>query len=115
MSENETFGIDTIKTVLKSAFKVITNIEKAKESDDKVSFMEASGIVIGAVPDAYNAIKNGKTLYNELKDLDESERAELNTWFATEFDLADDEAEEKVEAIFEWILATADAIEVIVG
>lgn len=111
----EKLGIEQIKKVLKATFKIITKIEEAKESDNKVTLMEAGGIVMTSVPDAYNAVRNGRVLFEELKDLDDEERMELQTWFATEFDLADDVAEEKIEAIFNWLVVTSDTIMTVIG
>jgi len=113
--ETKTYGIEELKKVLKSTFTTVNKVEEAKKDDGKVSIIEAAGITVSALPDAYNTIKNGKAIWNEYQDLDNIERAELSLWFAREFDIADDVAEKKVEAIFNWLMVTDDTINIIIN
>jgi len=108
--ETKTYGIDELKKVLETAFEVVDKVEEALADDGKVSGLEAAGIAISTIPDAYAIAKKGKLIAAQYKDLDDTEREELKFWFADKFDLDDDIAEEKVEAIFNWLVVTDDTI-----
>ncbi len=45
--------------------------------------------------------------------MDDNERLELKQWFASEFDIENDKAEKKIEAIFNWIAVISETIIVV--
>lgn len=114
MNDNkEKYGIETIKASLKTVYVVFKKIDKAGE-DGKVTWTEALSIGIGSFSKVWDIIKNGKNLVIEFEDMSENESNELKEWFQKEFDLENDVVEEKIEAVFSWILNTAETIKVLV-
>lgn len=112
MIDNQEFGIDAIKEALENAYGVFKKFEEAA-SDGKVTWIETLSLSLGAIPKAYDTIKNGKLIALQFKDMDESESTEIKLWFEDMFDLENDEAELKIEAIFNWLLVTAETCEII--
>jgi hypothetical protein len=110
---NEQLGIDKIKLALQAGMNINKRISKAKADDGKVSVGEAIGISVTSLPDLYKTIKNGKQIKEQWLDMDDNERQELKQWFASGFDIENDKAEKKIEAIFNWIAVTSETIIVV--
>lgn len=79
--------------------------------DGKVDWTDAPKL-LALLPSAPSAFLGAAQIPAELKDMDAAEASMLVTLFAEEFDLADDEAEKKVEMI---ISALAQIYAVIIG
>lgn len=107
------YGTETIKMVLEAGFTVVSKVENAKADDGKVDWMEGAGIAAGSISDIYGIVKNGSQIKKEYNDLDDEEREDIIIWFAEKFDLSNDQAEEKVEAIFKWIVVTDETITIV--
>jgi len=92
----EKLGVAGIKKVLAFPLSLHMAYDLAK-ADGKVDIndlghlMKPGMTLAGAVPMA-------KQAYAELKDLDETERADIMQWAQAEYDIKDDVLEAKVEA-----------------
>ena len=98
-------GIDVLKNDIVLIAKLVKKVDLALE-DDKVSFTESIALAF-EIPNLFKVVKGYKEAVAELKDLDTNEVNELNTHFATEFDITNDKAEEVVEQILSLIVTLA--------
>jgi hypothetical protein len=69
----------------------------------KVTWPEGVKIAMKAVP-FIGVFKNAEEMVNEFQDMDDDERAELVEAFAQEFNLRNEEAEQTIEEIFDWVI-----------
>ena len=53
------------------------------------------------------AVQNAKAALDQVRDLDEAERADVNAWAKSTYDIADDQLEEKIEAGIDVLLSVA--------
>jgi len=97
--------INGIKDVLAFPLSLHMAFDKAN-ADGKIDAMDI-GLLLDPVTKLIPAIQNAKEALEELKDMDASERAELNAWAKSTYDIADDVLEEKVEASVDVLLSVA--------
>lgn len=90
-------GIDVLKSDIVGIAKVIKKIDLAM-TDDKISFSEALGLAF-EIPTLFKIAKSYKDVIGEIKDLTKEELAEINEFFAIEFDITNDKAEKVVEEV----------------
>jgi len=96
------YGIDKLKDVGTDLAKFGMKIEEALE-DKKVSWSEALGIGVFAVPKVVKYIGDSEQIKQEFKDMDAAETEELVAHISNELDLAADSVEAIVEAGLEVI------------
>lgn len=107
----EKYGIEALKGVISFAMDIKKDVEKAKEDDGKVKgAAEFIQIAMNGLK-LPKLIASGKDIKNEYLDLSDAERAELNSWFAAEFDIANDKVEGYIERAFGLALAITDLID----
>ncbi len=90
-------GIEKLKNALNVLFTIGEGVEDARADDGAVDLQEVLSLVVATGVDLFDVIMNGKELWEELKDLDDSELDELKVWVENEFDLDNDVIEEKIE------------------
>ena len=96
------YGIEKIKEVGTDLAKFGMKIEEALE-DHKVSWSEALGIGVFAVPKVVKYINDADQIKSEFRDMDELETQELVDHIAEELDLEADKVEAIIEAGLEVI------------
>ena len=89
------FGTETIKKALSVGLNLAKGINIALADDNKISFWETVGLVGKTFPLA-EVINNRKALVAELRDLDETEKADLANWVKTQYDIPADKVENTV-------------------
>ena len=99
MSKMEKLGIENLKPIFVWAFNVGEKFEGI------------AGSVLKKLPMIFLALLGGLkylnklvTAWEEFKDLDEAEKAEIHTAVSTEFDLENDIVEAKIEEYFMYVL-----------
>lgn len=90
-------GISQVSELGVSLAELFSEIFQARE-DKKVSFPEGIAIGMDAIRVA-KALKNWDEIKKEIQDLDDQERNELIELINENFDLPNDDAEQKVEGI----------------
>jgi len=109
------FGIEKLKEVTTDVVKFIMKIGEARDAEGpkgkKISFAEAVGLGIFAVPKAMNYVNDGEAIRQELKDLSSEERAEWLEHLCVELDLENDKIENVVEKSLIALNAIGDAVE----
>lgn len=103
---SQKFGIENIKNVLKLGIGlgegVALSLEDGKfTTGDITNFLPAT-LSIPAAVGSFGKLKD------ELKDLDETERTELVEWVKDEFDIPQDQVEEKIEKGLELAIGLLD-------
>ena len=102
-------GIETIKKDLAILIAVARETDKSLSDDGKISIFEGFNIAIKAVK-IWEITKNAKELVEEYKDLDETEKLELQAWFANEFNIENDKIESIVETAFAVLVEMSELI-----
>jgi hypothetical protein len=104
-------GIKELKELVDLPLSLHMAYDKA-QADGTI---DAADLVFLADPimKAPAAIMDAELAIEELKDLDEAERQELNDYIKLQYDISDDNLEEKVEAVIEAGLAVAKAIAIL--
>jgi len=110
----ETLGTDNIKKALKFVGTLTNSIVKALEDDGKIKGMEYFQIAM-SLPGLIPVFRNINEIVDEYYDLDEMEMNELKLYFASEFDIPNDQVEEKIEKAFNILLALGDGIIDLIG
>lgn len=109
--ENEKLGVEGIKKVL--AFPLSLHMAfEAANADGKINVADI-GLLMNPVMKLTGAIPMAKQAFEEIKDLDEVERADIMQWSQAEYDISDDVLEEKVEAGIDLALAVAKFVGVV--
>lgn len=104
-------GTEAIKTTLGFAIKFGMNIEDALANDGKITWNELFSFVptLLKVPALIKAVPE---LKDEFTDLDDTEKAELSEWLATELDLDNDKVEMYIEEAWKLLLALSALIKI---
>lgn len=110
MNEQNLYGTDSIKSVLKFFIKSAMSYQEANE-DGNVTKMEWLMMAPGMVTNLISAIIDAKDSVTEWKDLIDSERTELVTWMKEEYEVDDEKAERVVEKIFAAIMSIDSVID----
>ena len=97
--------VNGIKDVLAFPLSIHMAYDRAK-ADGKVDAMDI-GLLLEPITKLIPAIQNAKEALEELRDMDDSERAEMNSWAKSTYDIADDILEEKIEAGVDVLLSVA--------
>lgn len=97
------YGIEKIKHSVATVLAVAKAVVKAKSDDGKISTWEWMGIGIKSLG-FIKVVTGAKDILKEYKDLDESEKDELNNWFREEFDIENDDIESLIEEFFKTLL-----------
>lgn len=102
-------GIDQLKIVAKFGID-LGEAFAAALADKKITLQEALGFLptVMALPGILQAKDQ---IVAEFKDLDMAEREELNKYIQTEFDIANDQLENKIEKGLIAAVAVLDLIE----
>jgi hypothetical protein len=96
-------GIEKLKALLKAGLTFGKNAAKAFD-DKKISFFEA----VGLIPEAFAIVGVAKTwaqVQQEINDLDEDEKEEINKFMADEFDIPNSKVELFIEHSLTQIIA----------
>jgi len=101
MSE-EQYGIEEVQDFLKFGFAFAEGMTKALE-DGKWNWLSDSLLMIPALAKAPAAFDDLELLKNQLLDISKTEKEELVSWAMEEFDIAEDEVEEKIEDSLELV------------
>lgn len=96
-------GIDKVKLVLSLGMSFGKQIETAA-ADNKFDWKDIPGF-IPLFLQVQPVVEAGKEAAAQAVDLDHAERTELNEWAQDEFDLKNDEVEEKVEASLDFAIS----------
>ena len=102
-------GIETLKKALKFVGNLSKSITHALEDDGHIKGMEyfsIAGSMTGIIP----VLANIGDLIAEYKDLYEEEQIELKEYFKNEFDIPDDQVEDKIEKAFEILMDLGDGL-----
>lgn len=102
-------GIEGIKTTAAFVFLVIDKFEEALE-DNKITVIEGISLIPGIVVKVPGLLEAVPQLGPEFGDLDSEELEELVQYFRDNFDLEDDNVEEIVEIIIDYIAYTYNAV-----
>lgn len=89
-------GIEKLKALLKAGLNFAKSATKALE-DKKVSFFEA----IGLIPEVFTIVGVGKTwaeVQQEINDLDDAEKQQINAYVAAEFSIPNAKVERFIES-----------------
>lgn len=108
---NPQLGVEGIKKVLAFPFSLVKAIDNAK-ADGEITLSDIP-YFIEPVTKLGDAISNAKQAKDEIKDLSSAERAELETWVAENFDIADDQLEVKIEKGIGLMLHIAEFVTVL--
>lgn len=104
----EKFGVENIKKLLKFGCDLTKQINDSSADGwqwtDSFSFIDE----IREIPGVVKALPQVK---QELTDLSEEERKELNDWFVQEFDLPNDKLEGQIEKAINFVIMLLDFIE----
>jgi len=105
----EKLGIEKLKS---TALLIINLTEEIAEktSDGKLSIWEAITVAGKNSKDIIDVIRSGQNIFNEYTDLDSEEWRKLIEFVEIELDLQNEEIEDLVEDIFEWVAITAKMI-----
>lgn len=104
------YGIDNIKLMLIFLF---TSINQLIMLIANFNFLSAFAVIQEVYSNrALFTPENLKIIFQELREIDPAEGADLQLFFAEEFDIADDSLEEKIE---EGVALLAEYYEKIVG
>jgi len=76
-------------------------------ADGKISISEGVAITWKAIG-FVKVVKNFEAIKEEYLNLDDTQKDELIAWFNNEFDIANDNAEEIVEMVFESLIKLGD-------
>jgi hypothetical protein len=98
-------GIDSTILTLETVIEIGADIGKALE-DRKLDLGESLALV-KHIPSVISLIKGAPQLPAELKDLSAEEREAIVAHFAEKFELADKEAEARVEQLFRTVVSLA--------
>ena len=106
----EKLGIEEVKAVVNCGLSVGELVDALA---DGVGLGDIGALVRAgkSVKPAIDAVKSGKII-PEIKDLDESEKAELKMWAGEEFDISNDDLEAKIEQGFNF---GVDLLELVKG
>ena len=101
----EKFGIEGIKNILTAGFAAAQTTTLALE-DGFQAFQDILTIAPAAM-NVSNVIKNNiAKAKDEYNDLSSDERNEIIAFVSEKFDIANDEAEAKIEGVFKWLVVT---------
>lgn len=95
--------ITNIQALIGSSLKIAEPIIKSLE-DGKVTWMEGIGIASVLPFHLPNIVRTAPKFWEEYKDLDETEKAQVKAGFKNGFDIPDDKTEAKIEATFDLII-----------
>lgn len=86
-----------LKEVLAVIFSLVESLESARMNDGKIDYKDIPLLLDPAMklPAAADGIEN---VYSQWKSATEEERAELYAWAKSDFDIANDKLEAKIEA-----------------
>lgn len=93
LASTQYLGIDNIKIILTILLTFLSDILNAFKTGN---WLKLGQTLIGLLQYG-NIVMIAQQALEEFKDLDQQESAELSRHFAKEFDLQDDEVEEKIE------------------
>jgi len=88
-------GVEELKKAVTIAIGLGKSISQALE-DGKVTFLEGASIGIGAGMDAIKVVKNAKQIWQEIKDLQESELAIIRDHVKQNFNIPNDQVEQTI-------------------
>lgn len=115
MADN--YGIDLVKSFVKALADIHEDVEAAQaetsQGGSKITLMEGGQLAISAIPKFWTVATNGKEFVNQVSEISEEEKEELKSFFAAEYDLEDDKAEEAVELIFSGSLDIAAGLQLL--
>lgn len=100
----EKFGTVHLKKGLSLAFAFGTQTEVAFE-DKKFTLSDIPGY-FDELMQLPGVIEAGSEILDEALDISPEERTEIDEWAKTQFNLTNDDVEEKVEAGLDWIMST---------
>lgn len=98
-------NIDKIKAVLAFPLSLHMAYDKAK-ADGKFDASDV-GFLIDPVTKLVPAIQGAKEALEQIKDLDQTERQDIDAWAVSTYDIADDALEKKVEGAVDVLLSIA--------
>lgn len=101
-------GVSNIKNVLALFFEMVEGISESLE-DGKFGLTDAFNF-FGTIQRLGPALSSMSKVSEELADLDEAERHELNQFIAKEFDIANDDIEGYIEKGLMGLILIGDLI-----
>lgn len=97
--------IDKLKKALAFGIKATVKIDEVTQ--DGWQWLSDSVALFPTLVEIPGLLKDGKEMWEELQEVDDEEKAELQQFAKDNFDIADDELEEVVESVFDWFYQTA--------
>jgi len=91
----ESYGIEKLKKATAALIRLGQQVTEALE-DDKISFFEGASIGFNVGMDAIRTVKDAQHIWNEIKDLEEAEAAQLRDYINDNFDIPDDKIEQAI-------------------
>ena len=104
--------MEKLKTALSTVMNVTEKTDSALADDGKISISEGVSIAMSAIG-LVKVVKDAKLIKEEFLALSTDERTGLIAWFATEFDLVNDNVEEIVESVFSALVQLGAVFETI--
>ena len=100
-AKDSAVDIDALKTAITTLFSTLTKLNHILGSkQDIISKIFGAFRAIKPVVKLLSTVADLKEAFGEAKDLNDTEKEQLIEHFKTEFDLPNDEAEEKIEEVF---------------
>jgi len=100
-----------LKTALETIIVIVEKGDLALE-DNKIDLIEAAGLAISGIG-LVKVVKDAQLIGDEYMALTPAEQEELTTWFASEFDLRDENLEKIIEQVVGALLRLGDVIAVL--
>jgi hypothetical protein len=102
-------GVENLKKALGLVLHLVDKIEEVTQ--DGWQWLKDSLALLPTLTEVPGVIKNGRAIWDEVQDLDDDERAELNAFAKQELDLEDEKVEAVVEAAFDVLDAVGDLVD----
>lgn len=104
-------GLENIKKVLAFSFALAKAVDLAR-ADGKIDYMDVQYLLAPALK-ITDAVSGAKQALLEIKDLSVEERAQLDAYIQSEFDIANEELEVKIEKGLALALHVAEFVAVL--
>jgi hypothetical protein len=100
-------GIEKLKGAVETAITIGKKVTEIL-ADGHVSLLEGASLGFSSAMDAIQVVKNAKSIWDEIKDLDGAEKEELNQYIQLKFDIDNDKVERTVEDTLMLIITIAN-------
>ena len=102
-------GIENLKKALGLVLHVVDKVDEITQ--DGWQWLSDTLALVPTLIEVPGVLKSGKAIWEEVQDLDDAERDELNAFAKEELELEDESVEDIVEAAFDVLDAIGDLAE----